>query len=626
MRGRLAAALFVAASALLCLVATPTAQVDASQSEPSWTVMVYMANDFSVSLPWLENINSMEAAAQADSVNVIVLVDNPEDDDSVLLKIEHDASGAAGVSIVSTGIDDGGAVIPVAGEVDMADPTTLTDFIAFSATEFPADRLVLVLWGHGAGWRGLCPDNSGLLTLPQLGEALEDAVSIIGRNLDMVIVDACAEATLEMIAEVGPYTDYFVGAQNDVPYQGLPYEGILGALTAYPGQSVEDFGSTVVSQYIEYAWYVSPYSATMAAFDLARMDDVFSLLDALSAQGVKYSSIFHDVINDALASAEYYDTEWYVDLVDFLTMIHESNLPLEMRMLALETAVAFREAIVSFEKYDHPDPYDGIGVERANGAVVYAPTTSYYEAEYYSLMLSTTGHWDEFGTLARMVMPTEPMAPGPSLSYSDSDGDGLGDTAFLEWEADHPLVEAWVYGQLPNGIYLQSCEVSANSIISIHGPVGNLVIAASAVDSEGNAVSYSMVNATLFARMELRVILTVDGESVGDRLDVQVMSSTYSGYAVLDGDAHVVTLTVPTQAAVGEMILVRVMSGQDVLLDARHVVYGKNSTLTIDLHATSKTATIDEAVLLVFSLLPAALLGLFTVLLYMDYRKTKRKA
>jgi len=586
--------------------------------------MVYMANDVSNPLPWENNINSMEAAVQAEGVDIIALIDNPLDGDSVILKVEHDAGGLWNSAIVSTQIDDGGAVIPVSDEVDMADPATLTAFIGFAASEFPADRLILVLWGHGADWRGVCPDKSDLLTLPELGRALEDATTDLGGKIDMVVVDACAQSTVEMVAELRPYVSYFVGAQNNIPSQGLPYENILTTVSESPDQSLEEFGSAIVSEYMEYSWYYSPYSATMAAFDLSKLDAALDLLDMLSVQGVKYGQIFHDVINYALTSAEYYDTEWYVDLIDLLGVIHSSELPLELRNLALQTVVSFREAIVAFQKYDHPDPYDDVSVARANGVIIYAPTTSYFEAEYYALTLSDTTHWDEFGTLARLVMPTEQMVPGPLISYTDSDQDGLLDTAFLEWQDEHPMVEAWIYTQLPDGVVFRANLNSSSSNISVHGPIGNLVIAASAVDAYGNATSYSTVHAILYGSIRLEIVLTEDGERVGEGLDVWLATSTYAGYAIPTGNVHSMDLIVPTQACVGEMVVVSVMEGQELLLTSRFVIGEHDSTVTVMLYDPEDDVEADDIVLWMFSLTPALLVGIFTALLYWDHRRIRK--
>ena len=146
----------------------------ASIDEPAtWTLMVYMAADVSDELPWLQDINEMEAAYQASGTSVVALLDPPGDGDSRLLEIAHD-EGFFDPDIVSVDVEDEGEVIPVSGEVNMGSPDTLRDFIEFSAANYPADHLVLVLWGHGAGWMGLCPDGFDLLTLPELRDGEND--------------------------------------------------------------------------------------------------------------------------------------------------------------------------------------------------------------------------------------------------------------------------------------------------------------------------------------------------------------------------------------------------------------------------------------------------------------------
>ena len=44
------------------------------------------------------------------------------------------------------------------GEVDMASPTVLTTFLRNGIQNYPADHYGLILWGHGAGWRGFGGD------------------------------------------------------------------------------------------------------------------------------------------------------------------------------------------------------------------------------------------------------------------------------------------------------------------------------------------------------------------------------------------------------------------------------------------------------------------------------------
>lgn len=182
--------------ALLVMSAVPvgTTHVTSTQSSQTrWTIMMYMADDATPDLPWSGNIHQMEAANQTDGTNVIALVDPLGSGNSQLLKVEH--GGAVTVA-------DSFAVIPPGGEVNMASPNTLSSFIRFSAANYPADRYVLILWGHGAGWEGMCPDGADILTLGELKDALSNATDFMGRPLDLIGVDSCAEANFEMLYEI----------------------------------------------------------------------------------------------------------------------------------------------------------------------------------------------------------------------------------------------------------------------------------------------------------------------------------------------------------------------------------------------------------------------------------------
>ncbi len=197
-----------------------------------------MADDTSSPLPWADNINSMEAASQAPGTSILALLDPPGIGNSQILKITHDTNPQS-TTIVSPSIDDGGAVIPLDHEVNMASSATLQAFVTFALETYPAAHTMLVLWGHGDGWRGLCPDGSDILTLPELGSALTSATATIGRELDIVAVDSCAGAPFEMLYELSYRSDFLVASENNVPFQGLPYTDILNGLAADPAQSAE---------------------------------------------------------------------------------------------------------------------------------------------------------------------------------------------------------------------------------------------------------------------------------------------------------------------------------------------------------------------------------------------------
>ena len=111
------------------------------------------------------------------------------------------------------------------GEVNTGEPAPLTDFIDWTVRYAPADHYVLILGGHGAGWKGLLPDytsrdcnvNEGLglcdddyLYMHELETALADALI----NFDIVGFDACNMAMVEVADQIHPYTKYMVASEE----------------------------------------------------------------------------------------------------------------------------------------------------------------------------------------------------------------------------------------------------------------------------------------------------------------------------------------------------------------------------------------------------------------------------
>ena len=68
--------------------ATVGSQHASTLKTPStWTIMVYMADNYVPGLPWQDNINQMEAANQSPGSNIVVLVHPLGSNDSMLLQI-----------------------------------------------------------------------------------------------------------------------------------------------------------------------------------------------------------------------------------------------------------------------------------------------------------------------------------------------------------------------------------------------------------------------------------------------------------------------------------------------------------------------------------------------------------
>ncbi len=122
-----------------------------------WTVLVYMDGDNNLELSALRDLNEMEAAGGSERVNVVVQVDRALGETTV------DGDWTGGRRYLMRGDADAdlmaSELLEEMGEINMGDPQTLADFVAWGMQTYPANRTALVMWDHGAGWNGISFDS-----------------------------------------------------------------------------------------------------------------------------------------------------------------------------------------------------------------------------------------------------------------------------------------------------------------------------------------------------------------------------------------------------------------------------------------------------------------------------------
>ena len=163
----------------------------------------------------------------------------------------------------------------------MGDPETLTDFLTFAESRYPADQYALILWDHGAGpLVGVCFDETfrsgeGMdkLTLNELTSALAGS-PFARKKLSFVGFDACLMATLEVAGAMTPFSEYMIASQETEPPCGWNY-AFLRELTGR--EDGEAMGRAIVSAYAE-SFRDSPRPVTLSCLDLERTEDVCAAL------------------------------------------------------------------------------------------------------------------------------------------------------------------------------------------------------------------------------------------------------------------------------------------------------------------------------------------------------------
>ncbi|MGE5531831.1 MAG: clostripain-related cysteine peptidase [Bacteroidota bacterium] len=111
---------------------------------------------------------------------------------------------------------------------------TLADFIAWSCRQAPARHYALLVMGHGAGLIQQQALPGDALKPEALQEGLKVACSTLGRPIDVVALDTCYGATLELAYGLRGVTRYLTAAPGLIYSPGLDWAGALADLSVQP--------------------------------------------------------------------------------------------------------------------------------------------------------------------------------------------------------------------------------------------------------------------------------------------------------------------------------------------------------------------------------------------------------
>lgn len=138
------------------------------------------------------------------------------------------------------------------GNISMTTPTTLSSFIRFCASNYPADRNMLIFWDHGGGSiTGYGYDqrfkSSGSMTLDGINKALSQG----GVKFDFIGFDACLMATAETAQMASQYADYLIASEESEPGIGWYYTNWLNRLSANTSASTLEIGKQIVDDFVD---------------------------------------------------------------------------------------------------------------------------------------------------------------------------------------------------------------------------------------------------------------------------------------------------------------------------------------------------------------------------------------
>ena len=352
-------------------------------SIPEWTVMIYLDADNDLESAGINDINEMELVGSSSKVNIVVQADripnyNFSNDDWTTTRRYYITQDSDQMQINSLLI--GGDL----GELNMGDPDTLVDFANWAVTEYPAEKYLLVIWNHGGGFRspayskGIAQDDTSgkdIITMSELEDALS-AISVqMGKNIDIVGMDACSMAMIEVAYQIKDYADILVTSEELEPGDGWPYDTILAQLAANPTMSPTQLAIDIVDKYI----FSYPFKeVTQSAIDLSYMDDLAGQLSSMADSIMSDTLTSKDAYLNAAYSSQHYSDYYhdFIDLYDFCNKVYYYSNSFEVKAIALIVQQNLLNSVINSD-------YNGGSVSDTKGLSIYFPLYKEYDSENY---------------------------------------------------------------------------------------------------------------------------------------------------------------------------------------------------------------------------------------------------
>jgi len=414
---------------------TPFTQ-DFPESNPetqTWLIMFYFdADDAVLEEDIYFDLNEVEMIGSTDRVQMVAQIDRSNE----AFTGDGDWTSARRYYLTQDNDLDviNSEMVLDLGEVDMGSRDTLVDFTTWAIQTYPADKYVLIMSDHGAGWPGGWSDsdpinsNGNWLYLNDVEYALSQTIADTGiRQFELVGMDACLMSMLEVYNGLAPYSHYAVASQETETSLGWAFASFLGDLVAQPEMSGADLSRSIVESYIdedqrilndearqrmlsnygisdvtsadEVAQEMST-TITISAVDLSALPELNASLDnflyALKnidqskvAEARSYAQAFSTVFDDTYPSP-------YIDLSNFADFVVTASGDQAVSQATQQLQAALSGAVIA-EKHGNQRP-------GARGISVYFPVSELYWSEtlgvtfYTEATRSSAGQtlWDDF--------------------------------------------------------------------------------------------------------------------------------------------------------------------------------------------------------------------------------------
>jgi len=316
-----------------------------------YTLLVYMiGSDFeSKNYSASKDIAEMEKAGSTSNINIVLQTGgglksfSPNEIDFSKVQ-RHQIINGTLHTLLNLGIKN------------MGGQNTLSEFIKWGVSNFPAKKYAIIFWDHGSGINGFGKDinffNDGL-TPSELLRAFDNARENTGKFFDLIGFDACLMSSLEVASKLHFFSPYLVSSEEIEPAWGWNYTNIIKSLTSKPDQSGDRLGKSIIDSYYNSTKYLSKsenYEAqkeiTLSLIDMTKIPQLINNVNWLSnAIKSKITSVEAAVnLSKSIDMTEHYGQSasgsiGLIDLYDFTTNLQEKFPDLLPNIKSVQNAI-----------------------------------------------------------------------------------------------------------------------------------------------------------------------------------------------------------------------------------------------------------------------------------------------
>ena len=213
---------------------------------------------------------------------------------------------------------------------NMGDAQTLSQFLDFANTNYPAEKIAVTFWNHGGGSvSGAAFDEiygGDSLDLTEMYQAFHEVwpANAAAPALELVGFDTCLMATVDVAAVFQNFARYLVASEEVEPGNGWLYSGWLRELAENPAMDGDDLGIAICNTYYEGCEAVGTEGqTTLSVTDLGKLTPLLEAYETFGQEAFVAASEdpgFFAQLGRAAAQSENYGgntrEQGYTNMVD----------------------------------------------------------------------------------------------------------------------------------------------------------------------------------------------------------------------------------------------------------------------------------------------------------------------